>query len=365
MGGGYIPETAPGTQNDAIGGGNGGARGITNKPKLIISNYQLSPEMPKAGQEFKLHLTFTNTHSYKNVRNIKISLGGGEGLPVPSPPGAGGNQQAAPSGSSGSAFTPVGSSNTFYISRISPEDTDEKTITLKTAPTLAANNYSINVLFEYEDLDGNEYTATETIGIPVVQMADVLLGDVQIKSSDGAPMIAMGTTVNVDLDMYNIGKDTLSTYMVSIEGEGFELGGSPRHFVGNFSPGASEHFSVEITPKANDLKGNIVITYEDSTGQKHEKKQPFQMHVEGSEDMKEGQVDRSKLRLDEKTGLLIDDRTGQHYEPKTLEPAFPPEPSEFPIVPVAGGLVLVLIAALLIWRRHKKKGQEKELDLDA
>ena len=39
--------------NDGNGNGNLGM-GVTvaNKPKLIVSNYRLSPEMPQAGHEF-------------------------------------------------------------------------------------------------------------------------------------------------------------------------------------------------------------------------------------------------------------------------------------------------------------------------
>lgn len=352
----------PGVTDVPADNGNGMAN-ITNKPKLIISNYSLDPEMPQAGKEFAVSLTFYNTNAEKSVRNIKISLGGGEAGAIPSATDTGQSQMTAPSGSAGSVFTPVGSSNTFYISRIRPQETDNKTIHLKTAPTLAAQNYSINVSFEYEDLLGNEFTATETIGIPVVQTADILLGDVQVNGGEGESMLMPGTPANVDMDMYNIGKDQLTTYMVTIEGKGFKVNGSPRYFVGNFAPGAADHFSAEIVPEEKDISGNIVISFEDSTGKKHEQKQPFEAKVEG---MEEGlTVDPSKLRHDEKTGLLVDDETSQYYDAKTLEPVPAPEGGSFPIVPVGIGVLLIVVVALLIHRHRKKKKQEKELNLDA
>lgn len=354
----YIPGVTDGPSN-----GDNGTVNVTNKPKLIISNYSLDPEMPQAGQEFAVSLTFYNTNAEKSVRNIKISIGGGEAGAIPSATQTGGSQASAPSGSAGSVFTPVGSSNTFYISRIRPRETDKKTIHLKTAPTLAAQNYSINVSFEYEDLLGNEFTATETIGIPVVQTADILLGDVQINGGESEGTLMMGNPTNVDMDMYNIGKDQLTTYMVTIEGKGFKVNGSPRYFVGNFAPGGADHFSAEIVPQEQEISGNIVITFEDSTGKKHEQKQPFEAKIEG---LDEGMaVDPSKLRHDEKTGLLIDDETSQYYDAKTLEPVPAPQGGNFPLLPVGLGVLVILVAAILIHRHRKKKKQEKELNLDA
>lgn len=352
----------PGVTDVPSDGGNTAAN-ITNKPKLIISNYSLDPEMPHAGEEFEVYLTFYNTNAEKSVRNIKISIGGGEGGTSATGPQTGQGQTLAPSGSSGSVFTPVGSSNTFYISRIRPQETDNKTIRLKTAPTLAAQNYSINVSFEYEDLLGNEFTATETIGIPVVQTADILVGDVQMNGGQEEAPIMMGMPTNIDLDMYNIGKDQLTTYMVTIEGKGFTVNGSPRYFVGNFAPGAADRFSAEIVPQENEISGNIVITFEDSTGKKHEQKQPFEAKVEGTDQGMN--VDPSKLRKDEKTGLLVDDQTSQYYDANTLEPVAPPEAHTFPIIPVGIGVVAIIAVILLVRRYRKKKQQQKELDLDA
>lgn len=350
--------------NDGNGNGNLGM-GVTvaNKPKLIVSNYRLSPEMPQAGQEFELSLTFTNTNAEKSVRNIKISLGSGESGAIPTASQMGKDTAAMMPSGSASVFTPVGSSNTFYIAKIRPQDTARKTIHLKTAPTLAAQNYSINVAFEYEDLLGNEFTATETIGIPVVQTADILLGDVQIKGSSGEEDLSVGTPVNVDLDLYNTGKDPLTNFMVTIQGDGFKVSGSPRYYVGNFNPGASDHFSGEIVPEDNQMNGTILITYEDSTGQKHEKKQTFQKTATGK--VGEGKVDRSKLQNDTKTGLLVNPETSQYYDPKTLQPMDVEQPSHFPWLPVGIFAIAVVVAILLIRRHNKKKRQEKELDLDA
>lgn len=349
------------TGNGDQTGGDSTTTGVKNKPKLIVSNYTLSPEMPKAGQEFTLGLTFTNTNAYKSVRNIKIGLTSTE-----MSQGANGQQVAG-----GAVFSPVGSSNTFYIRSIAPEKSVQKEITLKTAPTIQAQNYMVSVSFEYEDLEGNEFTATESIGIPVVQTAQVLLGDLMVmgaKASENVP-VALGQPVSLDLDMYNIGKDTLSTFMVSVEGSGFNAGDSPRRFIGNFAPGASDHFTAEITPTEPGMQATIKITYEDSTGEKHEETVPVSVQIEESMAGGELGVDPSKLIYDEKTDTLMDPDTGMHFHTETLEPVDPADLNKGlgPLAWIGLLVVLALVAVgtTLVLRRRRKKKQEQEMDLDA
>lgn len=346
----------PGLPGQA-GSEGGGSANVKNKPKLIVSNYSLSPEMPKAGEEFTLNLTFYNTNAYKSVRNIKISLNSAE-----MSQGAGGTPVAG-----GAVFSPVGSSNTFYIRSIAPEKTVSKQISLKTTPTVQAQSYNMTVSYEYEDLEGNEFTATENIGIPVVQNAQILLGDLMLdggKTKDTS--IAMGQPLTVDLDFYNIGKDTLSTFMVTVEGEGFTTNDSPRRFVGNFAPGASDHYNTEIIANDPSMKAKIKISYEDSTGQKHEEEIPIEVNVEET-GMPEG-VDPSKLEYDEKTGTLVDPKTKQHYNAETLQPVDPQNYKTNSSGSWLMGLVLAAIvcvlAAVIYIRRRKKKKDAQEMDLD-
>ncbi|MDD7593747.1 MAG: hypothetical protein PUJ57_05930 [Peptoniphilaceae bacterium] len=358
LGGGYVDMGGM-----DLGGGagltDGGSASVANQPKLIVSNYSLSPQAPKAGQDFRLKLTFENTNKSKSVRNIKITLGGSE-TQANADALSQGQQPATMASGGGSVFTPVGSSNTFYIPRINPERTGAMEITLRTSPTVAAQAYSLNVAYEYEDKDGNQYAGNETIGIPVTQEAKVLLGDVTTQT-EGQPLMP-GMPTPLEMELFNIGKDSLSTFMVSIEGEGFDVSGSPRYFIGTFAPGASDRYSVEIMPTAEVAKGDIVITYEDSTGAMHEERQPFSFTVEG---MGDEVVDRNSLILDEKSGFLTDGN-GNFYDQTTLQPVFPEEQPSFPVVPVAVVGLIALVAVLFFWRKHKKgKDDRKELDLDA
>ncbi len=332
---GYIGEAAGGTAS-------GTDANVKNKPKLIISNYKVNPAMPKAGEDFTMDLVFYNTNSERSVRNIKITLNGAEQSST---------AQGKPD--QGSVFSPVNSSNTFYIDAIPPEESTSKTITLHTAPNATAQNYTMNVNFEYEDSDGNQFTATEIIGISVVQQAKILFGEIK-------PVEAfVGIPASIELDFYNTGKDTLSTFMVTTEGEGF-VNSTPRYFVGNFAPGASDHYSAEIIPsKGGTIQGKVVVTYEDSTGQEQRKEVPFTVNV--SEEMSpEG---NNEMMIDPKTGFPIDPETGLPIDPQTGKPIGGSLLTN-PLLWLAVAAVVAVVVGVIL-RRRKKKKENEELTLDA
>lgn len=229
-----------------------------NKPKLIISKYKIEPSMPRAGESFTMTLSFLNTNSEKSCRNIKIYLTS-DG---PSDPDSAGLAQ-------GGIFSPVASSNTFYIDYIEPGETKEKTITFSTLPTAASKTYTMSANFEYEDYQGTELKATELIGIPVVQVSKVQVDEPEISSmGPGAPAM-------VDVSFYNTGRDNLTNFMVSIEGEGFSAD-QKRYFVGNFQTGSYDSFSTTLyIDGEGEYEGKILITYEDSTGTSHSIEKAF------------------------------------------------------------------------------------------
>ncbi len=298
-----------------------GGEGIKNKPKLIISNYSLTPKMPQAGQEFTMNLSFYNTNSKKSVNNIKIYI---------TSDSSGTSATGAPTG--GSVFSPVNSSNTFYIGKINPQKTVSKDITLSIMPNAQALNYTMNVHFEYEDADGNEFTAQELIGIPVVQEAKIFTGDVMVQ--DG---ISVGMGGQVDLDFYNTGKDSLSNFMVTVQGEGF-TSETPRYFVGNFVPGSSDHFSTTIIPtEPGTLNGQVVISYEDSTGAPQVVEKPFSVTVMEEMPLTEGEMPPEEM----------------------------PQPSPFSNPLLLGGIAVVaIIVIIVLLRRRKKKKEDEDLNID-
>ena len=97
-----------------------------------------------------------------------------------------------------------------------------------------------------------------------METGEVVLGEAEV-----------GVPLSLDIDFFNIGKDVLSTFMVTTEGKGFTTE-SPRYFIGNFTPGQSDHYNTMIIPEeAGELKGEIVFTFEDSAGNEHRETVPL------------------------------------------------------------------------------------------
>ena len=239
------------------------------KPKLIIDQYSFEPAIAKAGENFVMHLSFFNTNKQKSVQNIKIFLTVDEKTEE----------------SGGSVFTPVGSSNTFYIDSIAPKGRVEKNITMFTVPDAKAKTYTITANFEYEDNSGQEYTATELIGVPVVQQAKLEIGELNIP-----PEAYIGQPVPISVDFYNTGKVTLYNMMVKLEGDFQTENGS--YFIGNFEIGNSEYFEGNVIPsQPGEISGNVVFSYEDSSGEQVEIKKEFKMNAVEMPPMEENPED--------------------------------------------------------------------------
>jgi hypothetical protein len=221
---------------------NGESKLIT--PKIIINNYNFEPKVVRAGEEFDLDLTFMNTSSSREVKNIKIFLTGID------------------SDEKGDVvFTPVGSSNTFYIDTIKPKGTVQRSIVMYTIPDAQPKYYNITANIEYQDEEGTEYKASELIGIPVIQQSKLDASQIELPSE-----VFIGEPVPLSLQYYNKGKTKLTNLMIKVEGDFFIENGEA--FIGNFESGYSDYFEAMITAqKPGTTEGKVVFTFEDPSGQ--------------------------------------------------------------------------------------------------
>lgn len=290
------------------------------KPKLIIDKYSFEPQLVKAGENFKMNLSFYNTNSTKTVKNIKIFL--------TAEPGSNDSENKGNT----SAFTPVDSSNTFYIDSIPPKGRVHKTITMFAIPDAIAKTHTITANFEYEDNDGNELKDIELIGVPVVQQSKLDVGEINFY-----PETFVGQSSPISLEFYNTGKVTLYNTMVKLEGDFQTENG--QYYVGNFSSGSSDFFEGYVIPnEVGELDGAVVFTYEDSTGQKQEVRKEFSLNV----------MDMP---------MMEDDFGGE----------FPPMEEEQGGILKSKGFwgfiiaVIAIVAGIVIYRKRKK---QKELSLD-
>lgn len=257
-------------------------------PKLIIEDYYLEPQTIEAGKPFKLYLKFFNTNAKKTVKNIKIFLTSDTKESVGSGDSNGGQTGGATP--TASVFTPVDSSNTFYIASIAPGARIEKEITFTTVPDTAAKTYTVVANFEYEDAKANKYTDTAQIGVPVVQQAKLETGDVLPQGE-----FMVGGETPLSIDYYNTGKANLSNVMIKIKGEGLKFD-TPSYYKGAFAPGSQDTFLVNVTPDTpGQKKVELVWTFEDSMGVTKEVKKEYEFTVEDMPKMDENDMNNQDM----------------------------------------------------------------------
>lgn len=233
-----------------------------SKPRVIIGQYTVEPQIVRAGQEFDLSIGFTNTHSNKVVQNMKATLTINEK----------GSDDSTDD--TGTVFTPVsGQSNMFYIAELSPSATEIKNVRMYTVPDASPKTYEVTVEMEYEDSNGEAYTETAKIGIPVQQSTQIDIGEVRI---DGETIVGMPTSIVSQI--FNTGRTNIKNLMISLEGD-FEKQ-EANLFVGNFAQGNEEYFEGIIIPtQAGECNGELIVAYEEITGEKQEVRVPFTMNI--------------------------------------------------------------------------------------
>ena len=243
-------------------------------PRIIISDYSLSADPPivMANSEFDLTLTLTNTHSSRAVSNIRVTWqvsGGmvGGGTPGSTPP-------------TGATFTPVNSSNTFFIDNIPPQGSIQHNMRLFAIPDAAPGNHTITVAFEYEDAEGNPFDATEDIGINVRQMSRLEFPGINIQE-----FANIGMPVQVNFNVLNTGRATLYNLRVWIEGEGIDASGADEIF-GNFASGDFNFFWGNFFPlEPGSTTVRVMASYDDAMGERHYETREFNMEIMGGFDM--------------------------------------------------------------------------------
>ena len=227
------------------------------KPKVIVGTYNSNPVVVKAGEEFDLEIGFLNTHQDKTVKNLKANL----------------TVKEQGENDTGSVFTPVGASNTFFINELAPGQMDVKNIRLYTIPSAKPKTYQITLEMEYEDADGEPITATENFGIPVEQVTKLEVAEVRVEQ------VEVGMPTELTATIYNTGKTSISNVRIKTVGEGFEVEDNTL-IIGSLDKGASKTYMPTIIPmQSGQLTGQIVIEYEDITGEIKNYTHDFQMDI--------------------------------------------------------------------------------------
>ncbi len=279
-------------------------------PRLIISNYDFSSSYIRAGDSFPLRMIFTNTSEEQDIQNIKVSVSSDENV-----------------------MSPVGSSNTFVIPKIEKASSLEQSIVLQPVVDADTKTYNVNVEMEYQDEDGNAFTANEVIGVPVVQEIRFTLSELQLPTECYVDM-----PVDISLDYYNMGRADMRNLMITTEGN-FEIRNGEL-YVGNLEAGKSDYFNATFIPhEAGEQQGVIRFSFEDALGNQYQQEKVF------------------TLNILENTDVMVP----EDFEEMPIEEVQEGSPMKPWLI--AGGAIIAAGAGIVLYRRHHRKQQE-EIEID-
>ena len=292
------------------------------EPKVIIQRYNVEPSKVLAGNYVTLNLFVENTNSLP-VNNVSIQLD------VPTETSSTGGTV-----SSGTVFSPVDSSNTFYIDRIEGKETAQKMISMYVDPNATAKTYIVPVNIKYESTDGTKYESSDNVNIPVTQESkiEVISSNIPTAGNVGEPM-------NISMEFVNVGKVNLTNFKVRMEGE---IPGKEENvfYLGTFNAGESNEYTATIIPEVEGtLSGVVQMSYIDADNQSVSMEIPFSSEIGAAIDYSQMEVPMEPMP---EPGLL--DKLKQYW------------------LPIVLGVVILVQAIVLIRIKRKAKAEEELID---
>lgn len=208
-------------------------------PRVIVTGYTTDLEKIYAGNEFELNLGIKNTSEKTAVSNLKLSLT-----------------------SANNEFLPSSGSSTMFINSIPAGGTRNITIMMKAQASLEQKPYVLAVEMEYESEKHKQYTAKESISIPIYLETKMKVSSVEIMPS----YIDVGSQANVMFNINNAGKSAISNVQVKLDSEYVQC---DEVYVGTVAAGGTSYADFMVTgiaPTQDDGTVKVIITYEDSAG---------------------------------------------------------------------------------------------------
>lgn len=294
-------------------------------PKVIINKYTVSPSKAYAGSNVTLTLYIENTNE-NEVRNLQISL------KVPENEGSSANTVV----SSGTVFSPVDSSNTFYIDSIAGKSIAQKEITMYVDSNATAKTYVVPVSISYESLDGEAYNAEDNVNIPVGQVSQI-----DVITQSVAKEVMAGSPADYSIEFVNSGKVAVSNFKAYLKGDS-PIFDNQVYYIGKFDVGATDSFSGSFIPDTvGELNGSIVLSYVTGDNEEVVSEYPFTVNV---------------------TEMVMPET--DPMDPGMMEPVEPSfaEKVKTHIKDIVMVGIIVVLAGVIIRDRRKKKKDEELLD---
>jgi len=222
-------------------------------PKIIVSSYNTNPYTVTAGKTVSFEFTLKNTHMTKSIKNMKAVVGSEDGT-----------------------FTIDGGSNSFYVGELKPQEEVTKVFNLRAKADALSRAYPVTIEFDYEDSEGKSHSTTEKINIPVVEKIDFSIDNI-----NGPYEMYVGNTGYISFEYYNKGKATVSNLSVSVDGDYSAV--NETNYIGNVEAGSGSYSEIEVRADVEgQAKGNLIFSFEDSSGNIKTIKRPIEGMVYGS-----------------------------------------------------------------------------------
>ena len=284
-------------------------------PKLILENYAMDQSYAQAGVDFGLNISLLNTHSSEAIQNVTVNFT-----------------------ADGDVFSPVNSSNTFYIQKVEQGQSIQRSLTLRPTIDAAFKTHNLHLDIKYEDSDGKTYETREVIGIPVIQEVQLEVGQIELP-----PEAMMGNPIGISTQFYNTGRAPIRNLTVRLEGE-FDTIDRSLYF-GNIEPGKNSYYDVTITPTApGEVVGKVIFDFLDPIDQRHTIEREFSIALtEWQDPYMEGPMFPGEMPMED----------------------MPSESNKAMYFYIGGGVLALLVVGFLIYKRRKRQRELEEVELNA
>ncbi len=222
----------------------------SHAPKVIVSACNADVEQIEPGMDVTFTVTLRNTSTDAAIYNMKVSYESAAG-----------------------DLIPLESTNSRYIASIGAGRSAGISFPMHVSKDIMDYSQKITISMEYEDEDAQAFSSSENVFANIYRPLG-FYADTPVVPTD----VISGTTANISLNLFNTGKATIYDVYCKLECRGFLESGT--YYIGNIAPETS--VTANLAPiasnrnygplgdrnveKYGDVKGKIIITYKDESG---------------------------------------------------------------------------------------------------
>ncbi|MCX8095759.1 MAG: hypothetical protein N3D74_06195 [Caldisericia bacterium] len=221
---------------------------------LILSNYKISPEIVNPGNIFEIDYTITNI-SKETAYNITHKI------------------ERLENTNSLYPFSPVFSTNINKNNLINSGASIRNKIKFFVSPDAESKTYNLLLSIKYEDINGNFYETTSTIGVIVLRKPIISIFNFSCPEK-----VKENETFTISCEIGNTGNYPIRGVILFLKGLPVNNGDK---FIGTLESGNYDTYEFDVKlDKEGNYSGELIIQYVDDSNNIHETKKEFKILVE-------------------------------------------------------------------------------------